>query len=132
MWWTGAVEAVRVARAKKRKKKSRAYRFFLLAALTLLIAGFIARREIPLLMRHSSRPPPPHVSEDRENFPDLAAPGENLHPPVVSDSSDDGARQLAAHLKKDLRASAQQGHPHEEITGAERQKLGDLIKERSR
>jgi hypothetical protein len=121
----------RVARAKKRKKKqSRAYRFFLLAALTLLIAGFIARHEIPLLIRNSRRPAPAHVSEDRENFPDLAAPGGNLHPPVVSEAADDRARRLADHLKNDLRA--RQSPPHDELTGAERQRLGDLIKERSR
>jgi hypothetical protein len=122
-----------VARTKKRRKsRSRAARFFLLAALTLLIAGFIARRQIPILMRPSRRPAPAPVSEGRENLPDLAGPGENLHAPAVSASPDRSAEQLAAHLRKDLSVRARQGSPHEEITGAERQRLGDLIKERSR
>ena len=122
-----------MARAKqRRKKKSRAARFFLLAALTLLIAGFIARRQIPILMRPSYRPAPARVGEERGSLPDLAVPGENLHAPAVSASPDSSAEQLAAHLKKDLSIRAPQGPPREEITGAERQHLGDLIKERSR
>ncbi len=122
----------RVARPKKRrKKKSRAARFFLLAALTLLIAGFIARREIPNLIRSSHRLAPARVGEERGSLPDLVVPGENLHAPAGFASPDSSAKDLAAHLKKDLRVRAPQGPPHEEITGTERQRLGDLIKERS-
>ncbi len=122
-----------MARVKqRRKKKSRAARFFLLAALALLIAGFIARRQIPILMRPSYRPAPAPVGEGRGSLPDLAVPGENLHAPAVSASPDSSAVQLAAHLRKDLSVHARQGPPREEITGAERQHLDDLIKERSR
>lgn len=123
----------RVARPKKRRKnKSRAARFFLLAALTLLIAGFIARREIPILMRPSHRLAPARVGEERGSLRDFTVPGENLHAPAVSASPDGSAKDLAARLKKDLRVRAPQGPPHEKITGTERQQLGDLIKERSR
>ncbi len=123
-----------MARAKqRRKKKSKAARFFLLAALTLLIAGFIARRQIPILMRPSYRQAPAPVGEGRGSLPDFAVPGENLHAPAVSASPDgSSAVQLAAHLRKALSVHARQGPPREEITGAERQHLGDLIKERSR
>jgi hypothetical protein len=122
-----------VARAKKRtKNRGRAARFFLLAFLALLIAGFIARRSIPLLMKPHTRPAAVPVHRDSASEPALAGAGENLHPPVTSDRPDGGAKQLAAHSTDTVRSRVLKNPAGEQLTGAERRRLDNLIKERSR
>ena len=123
-----------MARARKRtKNRGKAARFFLLAFLALLIAGFIARRSIPLLMKQHTRPAAvPVQGDDNAKQPGLAGAGENLRPPVTSDRPDGGAKQLAAHSTNAVRSRVLKDPAGEQLTGAERRRLDNLIKERSR
>jgi hypothetical protein len=111
-------KAGQVARSKRKKRKGKAASFLLLAGLTLLIAGFIARREIPGLIR-SSRPAPQRPAQGNSGrVPGLAGGGENLHSPSGTDVYADGA--------------AQTNQSGEHITGSERRALDALIKQKSR
>jgi hypothetical protein len=107
-----------LARSKRSKRKSRAVGFLFLAGLTLLIAGFIARREIPGLIRHSR--PRLHLPDrgDSGQAQGLAAGLEKLHSPPDS----------AVHAD----CTTQSNGSGEQITGSERRALNDLIKEKSR
>jgi hypothetical protein len=120
----------KVARSKRRRNKSKAFRLFLLAALTLLIAGFIARREIPALMK-SGIDAVPHRATDGVTPHAHAAGGADLQPAVVSAHDQGGAPvQAEPGAKRQRRGNSVIGSG-EEITGSERQQLGELIRERS-
>jgi hypothetical protein len=123
-----------VARARKRtRNRAKAARFFLLAFLALLIAGFIARRSIPLLMKAHTRPAAvPVQGGDSAKEPGLARAGENLHPPVTAGRPEGGAKQLAAHSTNTVHSRVLENPAGEQLTGAERRRLDNLIKERSR
>jgi hypothetical protein len=107
-----------LARSKSRKRKGRAASLLLLAGLTLLIAGFIARREIPGLIRHSRPRLGLPARGDNGQVQGLAESGENLHSPADN----------AVHAD----ATAQSNGSGEHITASERRALDDLIKQKSR
>jgi len=120
-----------VARAKRRRNKGRAYRFFLLAALTLLMAAFIARREIPFLMKlgiDGRHRPARGASENPQR---LVGGGENLHPYLTPAGEDGRASQGAARSENQPPGGPKKAPAVEEITGSERRQLGELIKGRS-
>jgi hypothetical protein len=129
-----------VARAKRRRRKSRAFGFFLLAGLTLLIAGFIARREIPFLIRHSYRRAPAAVNSDNAPARTMAvgdgalhhsgAPAKTGNAPAKTRNED--AVAVADQSAKGAHVAAEGGEPPEETTRSDRQRLGNLIRERSR
>jgi hypothetical protein len=121
-----------VARSKRRRNKIRAFGFFLLAALTLLIAGFIARGEIPFLMGSGVDVVPHRAPAALANRHGLVAGGKNLHPAVTPAGEDGNAAQVAPASGNQRRNSPGKGSSTEDITGSERQQLGELIKERSR
>jgi hypothetical protein len=123
-----------VARSKRRTRSwLRAFRFFLLAALTLLVAGFIAHGEIPFLMGSGIDVVVPHrAPAANAKRHGLVAGGENLHPSTTPADEDDNAAQVAPASAIQRRSSPGKGSTTEEITGSERQQLGELIKERSR
>jgi hypothetical protein len=120
-----------VARAKRRRNKGRAYRFFLLAALTLLMAAFIARREIPFLMKLGIDGPHRPARDASENRQRLVGGGENLHPSLTPADEDGRASQGAARSENQPPGGPKRAPAGEEITGSERRQLGALIKDRS-
>ena len=107
-----------------RNQWKRALGFFLLAALTLLVAGVIARTEVPALMK--SRIDVPRWMREsvqaRAFEARTRAPVEAPRRPLAN--ADTASNQ--AH------ASAGSASHGEEIKDAERQQLGALIRERSR
>jgi hypothetical protein len=126
----------KVARAKRRRKKGKAFRYFMLAALTLVIAGFIARHEI----WHYEHPTPaPAKAESRAPQRDTAgAPG--VVPPIgpagatgtkVKPAAASGSKRIAANAANNPRGRSHRGPAGEELSGSDRRELSDLIKERS-
>ncbi len=124
------------AKARRKKKKGRGIGFLLLAGLSLLIAAFIARREIPGLIKHASRSPAAPAQADTGGLEGLAGGGEKLHPPAEPRLYAGGgdravaARRLASP-SKDSHEGAASDRPGEYINGSERQRLESLIKEKS-
>jgi hypothetical protein len=102
--------AGQVARARRKRRKSKALGFFLLAGLTLLIAGLIARHEIPFLIRHSHH---------------------RAHANVIGDNAASGSL-VVDHKDRNTFDAPASGQPQEEITRSDREELGNLIRERSR
>jgi hypothetical protein len=107
--------------------------FLLLAGLTLLIAGFIARREIPGLIRQNHFSPAPGHS-DNGSAPGLADGSEKFHPLANTGVYADGARGAAGAQNAVLAAPAgsQDEQAGERITGSERRALDDMIDQKSR
>lgn len=122
-----------MARAR-RKKKGRAAGFLLLAGLALLIAGFIARREIPNLIRQAHSPAAA-AHADIGGVPDLSG-GEKLHPPdeprLYAGTGEGGAGQRTVSPGgNDSHSAARENQSGEHINGSERRQLDNLIKEKS-
>lgn len=123
---------------RRRRNGKRAFQYFLLAALTLLMAGFIARREVPFLMESGIDSPTTtsgisamrmRAAMIRRRL--LAAEAQNLHSSETAVGDKSAVPQAApASGNQSYRSSGIDSH-NEEITGAERQKLGELIRERS-
>jgi len=98
----------------------------------LLIAGFIARREIPFLMSSGIDVVPRRTPAAIAKRHGLVPSGENLHPSVTPAGEDGNAAPVAPASANQRRNTPGKGSSTEEITGSERQQLGELIKERSR
>jgi hypothetical protein len=104
--------------------------------LTLLIAGFIARREIPGLIRQRHFPPAPGHADSGDAL-GLAGGGEKLHPLANAGVYADGTagaagERNAAPAADGSQAEARNDRAGERITSSERQALDDLIKLKSR
>jgi hypothetical protein len=124
-----------LAPAKRKRKKGRAAGFLLLALLTLLIAGFIARRTIQRLIKQDAESAA-SANADTGGPPGLVGGGERPHPSgdITAGGGNDAAGRLpvAAPRGNDLHKGAEKKQPGERITGSERRQLDDLIKEKSR
>ncbi len=120
-----------MARAK-RKRKGRAAAFLLLAGLALLIAGFIARHEIPILIKEAGRSPAAPANADIGGI----SGGEKLHPPgaapMYASGGGGGARESEAPGVTDSHKPKQENQSGEHLTGAERRQLENVIREKSR
>jgi hypothetical protein len=107
----------------------------LAAGLTLLIAGFIARRTIQKLVRDEGRSP---AYADTGAQPGLVGGGEKLHPPADIPRYAGGGERAAGGQRKPSQArndspdGGEKNRSGEHITGAETRRLDDLIKEKSR
>jgi hypothetical protein len=122
-----------VARAKRRKRKGRAVGFFLLAGLTLLIAGFIARREIPFLIRHGYHHPPTSINGDNAMPRTLATGGANTnHSDAAAKTRNVAAVAARDQYANGAQTAAETEEPREDLSSSDRQQLGKLIKERAR
>jgi hypothetical protein len=97
---------------------------------TLLIAAFLARREIPFLMKSGidARPRPARGASEKPQR--LVGGSENLHSSVTPAGED--ASRVAARSGNQPDSGPQKAPAGEEITGPERRQLGELIKDRSR
>jgi len=126
-----------LAPAKRKKKKGRAARFLLLALLTLLIAGFIARRTIQRLIRQDALSRS-SANADTGEQQGLVGAGERLHPSddrpryAGGGGGADGGAPIASPARNDSHHGAEKNQSGEHITGSERRQLDDLIKEKSR
>jgi hypothetical protein len=120
-----------LARTRKKKSKGRAARFLLLALLVVLIAGFIARREIPVLIHNAARG---SADADTGGRRSLDEGRENLHSSAGGGLSANGGpvggQPMVSPAGNDVQANGKP--PGEHITSAERRQLDDLIKEKSR
>ncbi len=125
-----------MAPARRKKKKGRAARFLLLAGLTLLIVGFIARRTIPMLIKHGGHLPAASTNGDTGGRQGLVGAGEKLHPPAdIPRYAGDGAaagQRLPPAAGNDSHDGGEKNQSGEHITGPESRQLDDLIKEKSR
>jgi len=119
--------------ARPAKKKGRGAGFLLLAGLTLLIAGFVARHEIPQLIRGAEQSPAQPaqadvgVQERRGGMPDF-------HPPNRQYAGAGPAHRDRPHSNRGItpgRESEKSG-PRENITDSERRQLNEVIKQKSR
>ncbi|HEY2106307.1 MAG TPA: hypothetical protein VGH29_11015 [Candidatus Binataceae bacterium] len=122
-----------MASARRKKTKGRAARFLLLALLTLLIAGFIARRTIQRLVKHDASAA--SANADTGGQQGLVGGGESLHPPDDKPRYAGGADSgppIASPARNDWRSGAGKNPSGEHITGSERRQLDDLIKQKSR
>jgi len=127
-----------LARSRRRNKnKGRAAEFLFLAGLALLIAGFVARHEIPFLLKHAAHSPAAPAHADIGGAEGVAGALGKLHPPADrrlyagGDSGDDASRS-ALPAGNGLHGEPGENQPGEHITGPERRQLNDLIKEKSR
>ena len=121
---------------RRKKKKGRAARFLLLALLTLLVAGFIARRTIQRLIRQDAESAA-SANADTGGPQGPVGGGDRLHPPDHVPRYAAGADSAAGGSPpgspgNDLRNGAAKNQSGEHITGSERRQLDDLIKEKSR
>ncbi len=117
--------------ARSTKKKGRGLGFIFLAGLTLLIAGFIARHEIPLLIKEAGQSPARPAQADVGSDVRGAMPG--YHPPSRLYAG--AGRASSQRLESGSRDSDQEDEkkgPHENITDSERRQLNKLIQEKSR
>ncbi|MGO9059800.1 MAG: hypothetical protein ACLQU2_20835 [Candidatus Binataceae bacterium] len=122
-----------MARAKRRRNKSRAFRFFLLAGLTLLIAAFIARREIPFLMKSGINARPRPARGASENPQRLVRAGENHHSSLTLADEVGGASREVARSRDQTSSDSEKAPAGVETAGSERRQPGEeLIKYRSR
>jgi hypothetical protein len=121
-----------VGRAKK--KKGRAAGFLLLAGLALLIAGFIARREIPILIKEAGHSPAAAAHADIGGISD----GEKLQPPAEprlyagSSDSSAGVERSASPAANVVHDTNQENQSGEHLSDTERRQLDNVIKEKSR
>jgi hypothetical protein len=98
----------------------------------LLIAGFIARHEIPFLMGSGIDAVPHRASAAIARRQGLVASGEKRRPSATPAGESGDAAQAVPTSENQRRNSPGNGSGTEEITRSERQQLGELIKERSR
>ncbi|HEV3110308.1 MAG TPA: hypothetical protein VGY99_07420 [Candidatus Binataceae bacterium] len=124
-----------MAPAKRKKRKGRAARFLLLALLTLLIAGFIARRTIQRLIKQDADAAA-SANADTGGQQGLVGGGERLHPPddiaAGGDNGAGGGPAAASPAGNRLHSGAEKNRSGERITGSDRRQLDDLIKQKSR
>jgi hypothetical protein len=127
-----------LARARRKKSKGRAARFLLLAGLALLIAGFVARHEIPFLIKHDGHSPAAAAHADIEGGQGLAGSIEKLHPPIDrhlyaggGEGSANG-KWLSSPGAKGSHDATRDDRLGEHISNPERRQLNDLIEEKSR
>jgi hypothetical protein len=110
-------------------KKGRGAGFLLLAGLTLLIAGFVARHEIPGLIRQAAQSPAQPaqadigVQEHRGGMPDFHPPG-SLY--AGAGTGDEKRHVLSQDRKSDKNG------PSEHITDSDRRQLDQVIKDKAR
>ena len=106
--------------ARKRKKRRRSRGLLAIAAIALLIAGFVARRVmVPQLMHALTYRPPEHPQQAARD--DSGSGGDNASAPVASNHRDD----------KSTNANASPAPSDERITEHDRRALDDLVKEKS-
>ncbi len=119
-----------MALARRKRRRGRAAGFILLAGLSLLIAGFIARHEIPILIKEAGRSPAAPASADIG-----AAGGSKALPPPSAapmDASAGMARAVQSPRATDSHGANQDNQSGERLTGAERRQLENVIREKSR
>ncbi|HYA35358.1 MAG TPA: hypothetical protein VEF03_07050 [Candidatus Binataceae bacterium] len=105
--------------ARKRKKQRRSRSFLAIAAIAVLIAGFVARRVmVPYMMHALTYRPPDHPQAAHD---DSASGGDNANPPVASNLHDD----------KSTNPNASPAPSDERITEHDRRALDELIKQKS-
>ncbi len=115
----------------RRRRNGRAAAFLLLAGLALLIAGFIARHEIPILIKEAGRSPATPANADLGG-------GEKAHPPDAPPMYANGRSGTARDSQSespgitDSQKPAQENQSGEHLTGAERRQLEKVITEKSR
>jgi len=123
--------------ARRKKKKGKAARFLLLAGLSLLIAGFIARRTIQVLIKHDGHSPAASADADTGGQQGLVGGGEKLHPPADIPRYVGGGESVAGGQRLPPVAGnethrGEKNQSGEHITGPESRQLDDLIKDKSR
>ncbi len=119
-----------MARVKRKTNRGRAIRLLLLAGLTLLIAGFIARREIPSLIERTARSP---AGADADYGGQGASPANQTDPhPSAGHREYAGNRTRQAPDAASKAGGDQENQSGEHITGSDRRQLDKLIEQKSR
>jgi len=127
-----------LSRSRRKKRKSRAAGFLTMAGLTVLIAGFVARHEIPTLIRQAAHSPAARANADTGAPDSLGGDVERLPPRADSPVYASGGNGDAAQQKMGSRGTAEardqvkKNPSGEHITAAERRQLDKLIGEKSR
>ncbi len=101
----------------------------------MLIAGFIARREIPNLIRQAHSPAAA-AHADIGGLTGLGGDGEKLHPPTeprlyAGSGASDSGQPVVSPGANDSHSAEQENQSGEHISGGERRQLDNLIKEKS-
>jgi hypothetical protein len=119
-----------LARSRK-KRKGRGLGFIFLAGLTLLIAGFIARHEIPILIKEAGQPSARPAQADIGS--DVRGATSGYRPPsrVYAGAASASGKRLESRSRDSDQEIGKKG-PHDNITDSERRQLNKLIQEKSR
>ncbi|GEM_PF-3904504 len=104
----------------------------MLAALTLLIAGFVARHEIPNLMQQAGESPARPAQADTGNRDPTGAMSD-YHPPsrLYAGTSETQPKGMEPQSPPGW-SGGSANQPHEHITDSEREQLNKLIQEKAR
>jgi hypothetical protein len=105
----------------------------MLAGLTLLIAGFVARHEIPNLIEETRESPAPPAQADTGSH-SLRGGMPDYHPPshLYAGAIESGQKPAHSESAADGSGEPRKNAPHESITDSEREQLNRVIKEKSR
>ncbi len=116
----------------RRKKKGRGIGFLLLAGLTLLIAGFVARHEIPRLIEEAGQSPARPAQADTGNRA-LTGGMPDYRPPSRLYAGAGATEQKRTETERpNSNDASDNSAPREKITNSEREQLNKVIKEKSR
>jgi hypothetical protein len=114
------------------KKKGRGIGFLFLAGLTLLVAGFVARHEIPFLLEQAGQSPARPAQADTGNR-NLTGGMPDYRPPAGLYAGAGAMEQKRAQAAaSNSNGSLEKNAPRENITNSEREQLNRVIKEKAR